>query len=68
MTNIKGPGEGGATIDPVLHFFVSTACVLLVSTAQLLFYRLFYQRFIANPCENFLDLLVRNHMERHCLR
>ena len=31
---------------------------MLITTAQLLFYRLFYQRFISNPIENFLDLLM----------
>jgi meckelin len=58
MLDLRSVEEGGSTIDPMLHFFVSTLLIMLIWVVQWLFAKMFYQRFVSNPVENFLDLLM----------
>ena len=57
VEDLRGEEEGGSSVDPVLHFFVGSALILLLSGTQIAFKKVFYHRYVHDPLEAFIDLL-----------
>ena len=55
--DLRGPEDGGSSIDPLLHFFIGSFFIILLSGCQMLFMKVFWHRYVCNPLENFIDLL-----------
>lgn len=57
VESLEGPEDGGSSIDPLLHFFLGSAFIVMLSGGQMVYMKLFHHRYVSNPLEQFLDLL-----------
>jgi len=58
IEDLRGPEDGGSSIDPVLHFFIGSFFIILLSGAQIAFNTVFYYRFVRpHPLDVFSTLL-----------
>jgi len=58
IEDLTGPEDGGSSIDPLLHFFIGSAFIFILSGGQMIYMKLFHHRYVSNPIEQFLDLLI----------
>jgi meckelin len=58
VEDLRGPEDGGSSIDPILHFFIGSFFIILLSGAQIAFRKIYYHPYVSNPLERFKDLMT----------
>jgi hypothetical protein len=56
INNLDGPEDGGSSIDPLLHFFIGNAFIILLSGGQMIYMKLIHHRYISDPLEQVRDV------------
>ena len=57
VEDLRGPEDGGSSIDPLLHFFIGSFFIMLLSGSQIFWKKAIVHRYVYNPLEAFIDLL-----------
>lgn len=58
IEDLRGPEDGGSSIDPILHFFIGSFFIMLLSGAQIAFRKVYYHPYVYNPLERFIDMMT----------
>lgn len=58
VEDLRGPEDGGSSIDPILHFFIGSFFIILLSGAQIFFKKIYYHPYVCNPLERFKHLMT----------